>query len=283
MKKKAQRSCRTGRRAAWLSLPVFLFIAFIPLSGNENYPLGSRPAAMGNAFVAVGDIWSVQHNQAGLAGLRSFQAAFHHENRFLVPEFGLQAVAAALPFRPGTIGVSYTYFGFTKYYESKLGLAFGRGFGERFSAGLQVNYLHTYIAGDYGYAGNVTVEGGFIAEPVDGLFVAAHIYNPTRATRYTYYGEPLPTVLRFGVSGYLSESLLAAAEAEKDLDNRMVLKGGLEMGLFESLWLRTGIISDPVQPSFGIGYGFGGLVADIAFTGHQVLGLTPHFSLSYIF
>ncbi len=274
----------TGRSAVRLLMPVFVFcVTSTQLSANENYPLGSRPASMGNAFVAISDIWSVHHNQAGLARLRSFRAGFHHENRFMVPEFGLQAVAGVFPVRPGTIGVSYTYFGYTRYNESKLGLAFGRGFGERFSAGVQVNYLYTHIAEDYGDTGSVTVEGGFMAEPVDGLFVAAHIYNPTRAKRYTYYGEPVPTVMRFGVSGYLSGRLLAAAEVEKDFDNRMIFKGGGEISFMDSLWLRTGLTTDPVQASFGIGYAIGGLTADLAFTNHQVLGLTPHFSISYTF
>lgn len=276
--------CNTGRTAIRFLLPVlFLYINVFQIAANENYPLGSRPAAMGNAFVGISDIWSVHHNQAGLGRLRSFSAGFHHENRFMVPEFGLQAVAGVMPVRPGTIGLSYTYFGYSRYNESKLGLAFGREFGERFSAGLQVNYLYTYIAEDYGDTGSITVEGGFMVEPVDGLFVAAHLYNPTRTKRYTYYGEPVPTVLRFGISGYLSERFLAAAEAEKDFDNRTVFKGGLEMSFMDSLWLRTGISTDPVQASFGIGYAIGGLTADIAFTNHQVLGLTPHFSISYTF
>ena len=263
--------------------PVFYFFPASELSANENFPLGSRAAAMGNAAVAVSDIWSVHHNQAGLASLFALQAGFHHENKFMVPEFGLQALALAIPARPGTIGLSYTYFGFSKYNESKIGLAFGRKFSERISAGVQVNYLYTYIADDFGDTGNITVEGGFIVQPVEGLFVAVHVYNPTRTMIRTYYDEPVPTILRFGLAGYLGDRILAAVETEKEIDHEPVFKAGLEVGVVGSLYLRTGIISSPVQGSFGLGYIFGGLSADIAFTNHRLLGFTPHFSISYMF
>lgn len=283
MQKKGYTICFTGKRVTLIFLPVFILLLNRPLSANENYPLGSRAAAMGNAAVALSDIWSVHHNQAGLASIFAIRAGFHSENKFMVPEFGLQAFALAIPTKPGTLGVSYTYFGFSKYNESKLGLAFGRMFGERISAGIQINYIYTYIAEDYGDTGSLTVEGGFIAQPADGLFIAAHVYNPIGTEIKTYYDEPVPTILSFGLAGYLSERLLIAAEAEKELDHRVVFKAGLEMSFLGSLYLRTGLSSRPVQSSFGIGYVFGKLAADLAFTNHQVLGFTPHLSVSYTF
>lgn len=276
-------ACFAGKRILWVFFPFLFLFCHHSLNANDNYPLGSRAAAMGNAAVAINDIWSVHHNQAGLGYLSALQAGFHHENKFLVPEFGLQALALAVPTRPGTIGFSYSYFGFSKYNESKLGLAFGRMFGNRLAAGIQVNYLYTYIAEDYGNAGNITVEGGLVAEPVSGLFIAAHVYNPTGTDIKTYYDEPVPTVFRIGLAGYLGERILAGLEAEKEMERRTVFKAGAEMGVIESLYLRAGIASDPFHSSFGLGYIFGGIIADIAFTRHQVLGFTPHFTISYIF
>jgi hypothetical protein len=271
----------TGKISIMIFFPVFLFYAWEDVIPNGNYPLGSRAAAMGNAATAVSDLWSVHHNQAGLASLNNFQAGVHHENRFMVSEMALRAMAMAIPVRPGTIGLSYSRFGFSKYNESKLGLAFGRQFGGKFSAGVQINYLHTFIAGDYGSSGIITAEGGFIARPVDGLFIAAHIYNPARTGMKTYYEQMVPVVLKFGLAGFLGERIFAAAETEKAHDRRAVFRAGLEMGLSDPLFLRAGITSGPVQGSFGIGYIFGRMVADVAFTDHQVLGFTPHFTISY--
>ena len=89
----------------------FSLLFIISVSGkinaaNDNYPLGSRAAAMSNISVMLSDVWSVFHNQAGLAGLEHIVIGFHHENKFIVPQYGLQALAIGIPVRPGTIGVT---------------------------------------------------------------------------------------------------------------------------------------------------------------------------------
>ncbi len=266
-----------------LSFFIFFYSLLCPAFANENHPLGSRAAAMGNSAVTIFDIWAVYHNQAGLAGINSITAAIHYENRFNISEFGLRAAALAIPVRPGTIGFSYSFFGFAKYYESKTGIAFGRYFGEKVAAGLQVNYLHIYIAEDYGSSGNLTAEGGFIAEPAEGLLVAAHVYNPTGTKIKTHYSEPVPTIFRFGIGYRFGRDVFASVEAEKEIDRKVVFSAGLEAGFYGSIYLRTGINSAPVQNSFGVGYFYRGLNADIAFTNHQVLGFTPQISVSYTF
>lgn len=265
------------------SCVIFFYSLFFPATPNENHPLGSRAAAMGNSAVTIFDIWAVYHNQAGLAGINSTTAAIHYENRFNISEFGLRAAVMAIPARPGTIGFSYSFFGFAKYYESKAGIAFGRYFGEKVAAGLQINYLHTFIAEDYGSTGSLTAEGGFIAEPVERLLVAAHVYNPTGTKIKTHYSEPVPTIFRFGMAYRFGRDIFASVEAQKEIDRKVVFRAGVEAGFLGSFFLRTGITSDPAQNSFGLGYFYRGLNADIAFTNHQVLGFTPHISVSYTF
>lgn len=238
---------------------------------------------MGNAAVAIGDIWSVYHNQAGLASITSWQAGIHHENKFFLPELGLQAFALAIPALPGTIGLSYTFFGFSQYNEGKVGLAFGRFFGEKISAGVQINYLYTHVAGHYGETGSLAVEGGVIAEAIEGIFVAIHIFNPGEFRIKSKDGPATLSALRLGVTGYAGEKVLVSAEAEKQTGHKMVLKAGLEAGCKGPFFLRAGIISYPVQSTFGFGYIFGNISADMAFTHHRQLGLTPHISLSYTF
>ena len=50
-------------------------------AGNENYPVGARSAAMGNATVMMSDLWSIHHNQAGLASIENISVGFHFENK----------------------------------------------------------------------------------------------------------------------------------------------------------------------------------------------------------
>lgn len=267
-------------------LVVIVILCYFPIhgvNGNGNYPAGSSAAAMGNAAVVSYGFWSSFHNQAGLAAIEHLTLGLHHENRFGVPEFGLQAFAIAIPTKPGTIGFNLSYFGFTKYNEIKAGLSFGRYLSDFFAVGIQLNYLNTHISNHYGNTANLTIEGGFIAMPLPGFFIGAHIYNPTRAKIKTWYDQPVPTILRFGIGYHFGERAKVNIETEKDLDYKAFFKAGTEIMVIENFVVRAGITSNPVQTSFGLGYSLKNLKVDLAFTNHQILGLTPHLSLSYSF
>lgn len=273
----------TGRVLKLFLLLLMLLRGPDILASYDNYPLGARFAAMRNASVMLPDLWSVSHNQAGLGWIQNLSIGFHHENKFIIPEYALQSLAVAVPTRPGTIGLSYSYFGYSKYHESKVGLSFGRTLGKYLSAGIQLDYLNTFIADDYGSQGTLAVEAGIIGKPFDFLYIGAHVFNPTRSKISTYDEEPVPTIIRVGLGVQLFEMVFLGIETEKELDHKPINKVGIEFEPINNLFLRAGISTNPTQSSFGIGYSLKGFRADIAFTVHQQLGLTPHFTLMYAF
>lgn len=268
---------------------IILFLLITICSGkisfgtNDNYPLGARSAGMSNATVMMPHLWSVFHNQAGLAWLDQFSFGFHHENKFVVPQYALQAVAIVIPTAPGTMGITYSYFGYSKYHENKIGVAFGRMLGKNISAGIQLNYLNVFIADQYGNQGNLTVEAGIMAQPVKNLFLGVHVFNPTRAKVSLDTEEDIPTIFRFGMGYRFANTIFLAAETEKDLNNPAVFKTGIEFELADNLTLRTGFSTKPALYTFGLGYSYKRIKADLAFTRHQQLGFTPHFSILYTF
>jgi len=273
----------TDRLVTFLLLLLLFLREPCVYATQDNYPLGSRFAAMRNTSVMLPDLWSVSHNQAGLGWIQNLSIGFHHENKFIIPEYALQSLAIAIPTKPGTIGLNYSYFGYSKYHESKVGLSFGRVFGEYIAAGIQLDYLNTFIAEEYGNQGNLAIEGGIMAKPVDFLYIGAHVFNPTRTKISTYDEEPVPTIIRVGVGVQLFEMVFLGIETEKELDHKPINKAGIEVEPVNNLFLRAGISTNPTQTSFGIGYSLKGFRADLAFTVHQQLGLTPHFTLMYAF
>ncbi len=258
-----------------------LCILLFPLSSiaQENFPVGSRPAALANAVVMESDIWSLSHNQAGLGDYHHFSIGFHHENKFIIPENALHSLALTLPVKPGTIGFSYTYFGFPKYNESKVGLAFGRNFGSKFSAGIQTNYHYIFVAGEYESRYALTVEGGIQYKPLETIRIGIHVFNPTRSRLAPVQTDTLSTVLRAGISYSPFEKLWMALETEKSLTQKLRIKSGIEYEIQKGLFLRTGIITHPVQNTFGLGFNISRINADVAFSHHETLGFTPHFSM----
>lgn len=273
---------RNNIRLHFLSLTLFSLISYT-YAGSYNYPVGARSAAMANTSVMISDIWSIHHNQAGLAYLENPIIGFHHETKFLTREFSLQSMAFALPTKSGVFGASLSYFGYTKYNESKVGLAYAHKLGDKISAGIQLNYMNTHVAGLYEDKGAAVAEIGIRTEPIENLFIGVHLFNPTRAKIDKYTNEYIPTIFRFGGGYHFPEKAFIGVETEKSTDQKPIFKAGIEYKLIKDLYLRTGISSNPTQNTFGLGYKRGRLSVDIAFSTHQILGITPHFSINYTF
>ena len=249
-------------------------------AGGDNYPLGARSAGMATASVVLTDIWSSANNQAGLGYLERPAAAVFYENRLNVKSLSVQSGAFAIPVQATTIGVNYRYFGYSKYNDAKFGLAVGKKLGEKFALGVQMDYLHTHIADDYGNYGVLCGEIGLMCEPVEHLFVGAHLYNVSQSKQKVNLDERVPTIMRFGVGYVIQDKATISIETEKDLRMDAVFKAGLEYSPVGDLFLRCGMSTGHMyQYAFGLGYSWKYFTIDMAFSHHKFLGYSPHISL----
>jgi long-subunit fatty acid transport protein len=262
-------------------IAALLFV--LPARGQNNHLIGARAAAMANAAVTSSDLWSVSHNQAGLAHLKKNEAGFYYENRYSIQELSLKGLAIATPLKSGVLGLSVTHFGFSLFSETKAGLAYSLKMGEKVSAGVQLNYKNIFIGEGFGNRGIMTAEAGFLAELTDGLTLGAHIYNPSRARIAHYNNEREPTIMRLGLVYSLSQNTLFCIEALKDTQNKPVFKAAMEYQPVENFYLRAGVSSNPSANTFGIGFYFKKIRIDMASSFHSVLGLSPMISCTYSF
>lgn len=263
-------------------LLLILITPFIS-AATGNVPEGGRSAAMGNASAALTDFWSLQNNQAGLAFYNQMAAGIYFENRFLVKELSLRAGGVVMPVRAGVFGLNVSYFGYELYNESKIGLGFARKFGERFAAGLQLDYLITALGEDYGSKGVVTFEAGILTKINDHLNIGAHVFNPVNVKLLEYADERIPAVFKVGAAWAFDANIVLTAEVEKETDFDPVVKFGAEYRVIEEIYVRGGISTNPGQYSFGFGLNFKKLKVDFASSVHQVLGWSPQISLIYSF
>jgi len=238
---------------------------------------------MAGSSVILSDVWSVHHNQAGLAFLNRPVVGLYFENRFLIEELSLTSLAAAYPVWNGVAGFNLTYWGFENFNTTKIGVSFSKKLSDKLSIGAQLDYFNTYLSEEYGNKGSLIAELGILAEPVSNLFIGAHIYNPTRTKIAEYDDERLPTILRTGLGYKFNDQLIVSIETEKDLVNPIIFKTGAEYKFADKFYLRAGISTDPVYSTFGFKYLLKNLSIDLAFSMHQVLGLAPHFSVDYSF
>lgn len=263
---------------------VTLFFVITNINaGNEHFPIGARQSGMGTAGVAFPDLWSVTHNQAGLALLAKPTFGLFYEDKFSLQELGLKAGAFAYPTTAGVFAIDLMQFGYAKYNENRVGLAFAKSLGKRFSLGIKFDYLNTHFAEEYGNKGTAVAEIGFLAKPANHFFIGGHVYNVSRSKIAAYNDERIPTIITVGLAYEFSEKVLCTVETEKDLEYKPIYKVGMEYKFMDNLFIRAGVTSNPNQMSLGIGYVFKRIKADISFSSHQVLGITPHIGFSFEF
>jgi hypothetical protein len=257
-------------------------------------PIGGRSAAMGNASVCLNDFWSVHNNQAGLATYQNIAAGLYFENRFAVKEMSFQSTAFVLPIQKGVFGINLSYFGNPNYNEKKVGLAYARTFSERFSAGLQLDYLSTVLGDHYGEKHLFTFELGVQSKLTDELVIGAHLFNPIRTKVSEIGDERVPTIFKLGLAYSFTKEILFTLETEKDLDFKPAIRGGLEYLIHDAARVRIGYSTCPATAdsenfsissmyTFGFGLKLKDFNLDFASSVHNTLGWSPQISIIYDF
>jgi hypothetical protein len=275
-----------------VTISIFLFfISTCVYPGYYNI-LGARSGGLGRSSVALSGFWAGFNNQAALADYNKLAAGIYYENRFIVKEMSLAAGGFILPTKSGNFGVSLTYFGYSNYNEKKIGLGYGRKFGKSFSAGVQLDYLSTYIAEDYGKKNIITFELGFKASIGEFIEIAGHLFNPIPVYVQKESYDRIPTVFAIGASYHISKELFITLEAEKNSEFKPLIRGGIEYQIINQVAVRIGYSTLPSQTgstkfsiaslyTFGFSLNFDKFDIDFSSSYHNVLGWSP--SITAIF
>jgi len=262
-------------------LLIFSIVFFNQFSfAQYQFESGARQGGMSGSGVIISDIWSSFGNQAGLADLSGFSAGLFYSNMFNVPDLRETAFAISMPTEKyGSAGLNYSYSGNPASNFSKFGLAYAKRLGKRITAGIQIDYLR-FAQLNYGNSGTPVGEIGFIAEPIENLFIGAHVFNPWRS-KLSGTDEYINSIIRIGAGYFFSDKVLFTAETEKDIDKPIVFRAGTEYNMFAGLYIRTGVALNPTKYSFGLGYNYKGLSLDAAYISHNILGYYMQFGLGY--
>lgn len=262
-----------------LNLVLVLPTQFFSQVGND--PIGARSTAMGGVNTTLSDLWSANNNQAGLGFATELAAGAYFENRFLLKETSYKAGVFVMPTKLGAFGVSVASFGFSDFVETKAGISYGQRFSEKFSVGIQLNYLRTSLTQEFGSKNNVTGAIGIIGKLSKEFTLGVHVYNPTRSKLANFDNERVPTIMKLGLDYRFSDKVIFALETEKDIDFDAVVKAGIEYHIVEILYLRVGISTNPTSSSFGFGLIMNNFILEASSSYHQTLGITPGISIIY--
>lgn len=266
---------------------IFLMIIFIfslQFSFCQGWlPMGSRSHALGNASVAIDDIWAYHHNPANLVSVKKMGFGLSYENRFLLKELQSQGFVVALPLKVGVISLGLQSFGFKNFRTNRLGVGYSMKLADFLSCGVQLNYHQVRLTDAYGRKDALTAELGLRANITDNWKVAFSVFNLTR-TKISEFGEDrLTTLMRFGTQYTFSEKVMFVAELEKNIEFPVRFKTGIEYSPIRKLFLRGGFATQPIELSAGLGYRFKEqFQLDLGSAYHQILGWSPNFSFTYL-
>lgn len=265
---------------------ILIIVLIVPkYSYSDNYPTGGASMSLANSTVAYIDVWSVHHNQAGLGFVEGINTGIFYQTNFLLTEISTKSLVLNYSFGKSSLGLEATSFGFSKYSDNKIGLAYGLQIFKNFALGFQIDYLNIHQLAEYGDKNLFTAEIGILAKPTENLNIGVHIFNPWRTKFSKTSDSYVNTVFKAGLSYMFNENVLFLAEVDKDFDLPTQFKTGFQYRVFEKLFLRVGasIYQNQWMPCFGLGYKLGNLSFDMSFENRPIVGLVSGLSIQYRF
>ncbi len=262
---------------------IFVCIASAQWSLAQGYiPGGGRAMSMGNATVAVEDEWAFFNNPAATTGIKKFTAGISYENRFLLRALQSQALVAAMPLGKGVLSFGAHNYGYTQFRSYRAGAGYSMKLSDHFSMGAQLNYQGLSLNENYGSINTMTADIGMFAEITSKWKVGLSVFDIGRAKLATDNDDRFTTTMRLGTSYQFSDRVLISIEGDKDLDDPLRFRSGIEYQVVDDFHLRGGVATNRLELTFGMGYTFSMFRLDLGTSYDQILGWSPNFSLLFL-
>lgn len=235
---------------------------------------------LGAYSVNHADVFSYTNNQASLAQMKNASAGVYGERRFLLDELSLCQLAVAVSTKSGNFGVNAGYFGFSDYNESQIGLAYARKLGSKVDVGVQFNYNGIQIS-SYGNSSAINFEIGTVLHLTEKLHTGLHAYSPVGGTFGRNQEEKLASVYSVGLGYEASDNFFVSAEIEKEEDQQVNVKAGMQYKFLAQFMARIGIATNTSNLYAGVGLFLKFFRLDVVASYHPQLGVTPGIMLVY--
>lgn len=261
---------------------TFLFFILIQTTVSAQINPGPRSLSMGSAGVALKDVWSLQHNPAGIANIVRPIFALGYERHFSDQNLSTQKAVFAIPFKQHVFGLSFQRYGINEYSEQTAGIAYSRNFSG--SLALSITLMHHQLSvPKYGSANAVSVDAGMQYRLNERIWIGTHISNPSGSKYQDISGSTIPVSISFGVSFEFSDKVLVISDIHKVLSAGIDTKLGIEYTMINWFAIRGGMTANPFKQYAGFGLNYQRFALDIAISSHPNLGYSPNLAFSYEF
>ena len=268
-----------NRIATTLLFQIIFFNCF----GQGYSFVGARSNSLVNASVGLVDGWSYHHNPGALGVLKKAEIGISYETKYLLKDFQSQGVVFAQPLKKGVVSFGAQLYGLDALKTERIGIGYSLKLVDKLSLGVQMNYQGIQFGSNYGFKNSVTAEAGLYADITEKLKLGVSVFNLGRTRLASFQNERITTLVRLGIAYHLSHKVLFLLESEKNVYYKLRLKGALEYKPIKNFFLRGGVATQPIEISFGFGYKIKAIQLDLGSSFHQLIGWSPHISLTYKF
>lgn len=265
-------------RIYWLA--IVFWATYAQGQHHEPFVVGADATATGYTSLTRLNAFSACNNQGALPFVEAWRAGAFAQRLFLLEGLEYAVVSAVVPTDAGGFGLAVSHFGYEQFSEQQFRLGYGRKLAANIGMGIGFTGLRTQM-GEYGSALAFTAELGLYYQISDAVTLATHVFNPMQTT-LVEESTPVPSTLAIGIQYQSTASVSLFGEVEKNWQQPLSVRGGLEYTLSEHFRVRAGTQSQPVQFTFGMGIQTHPLQIDLAYAYHPVLGSTPMLSLQFV-
>lgn len=260
---------------------VFILCFFsicISCYAQKESPPGAPSNGMAAAVCALADANHTRQAVANSAFAEQAYISSNYKNHYLLSELYTTSLVFLFPYKKISFGGYAERFGPDHYKELRMGLSVAQRIGHT-ALGMRVNWEQLAIEG-FPTQQVFTGELGGIVALTSRINFGANLYNFTLSS---FEHQPLPVILKCGLSGQFLKELTLAVEAEKNTNEPLLVKWGAQYQ-----------IATPVKLFLGFRHPTNSLHAGVAITRHTIyvayslswnfrLGLCQEFSLALSF
>jgi len=212
---------------------------------------GALSASLGGVSTVITSSDAVLNNFSNSTNTTNSSAILSSSRRFSLSELSGIAIGVHLPSKKlGHFGLELYNYGFESYSEQHISLKYARKLLSNLSisSGLGIQNLRVQ---DNGSAQKIVFSLGLAGSISEDLSYGVLLTNPEKQS----FNENTDLVSRvaFGLKYIVSERVDLYGELDKQLEENLAFKGGLDYKIHTTFNLRIGFNTLPGQMSFGFG------------------------------
>lgn len=267
---------------SFLYLWLFITVSFYSLSVDNLRAFDIRALSLGGQGVTQSTLF----NPALLTLSTSKQIYVGYLNQYGLKELGTIGLGFTFPNSILPAGFHLSSFGYDAYRTTMFRLSIGKSLNEQWKIGVafQAAFLQTELMEEA--PKQFSTDIGVLYLPVENLLIGLLIMNfPTFSVHKQSNDSQsiMDYTAQIGFQWKVINNLLMIGTLENNKAHLLIGNIGIEYTLFDNFFIRTGIQTAPLLPSFGIGYRLSAFTCHVATQIHPLLGASLGIGLSYSF